>query len=312
MMLSIGVQTKNVIEDSCPEQGFAMLRQAGFDCVDFSLNQYLKNTDLYRQNRNDFFDQTEEELENFFAPHKKAAAAAGIRIHQMHMPYPLFVPGAAEEFHQYLWREVALKSLKICSFLECRYIVVHGFKLAKFLGSEEGEWGRTESFLHTIAPLAKELGIVICLENLYDSVGGHMIEGPCCQVYRTVERIDRINKQYGAEILGFCFDTGHANLVGMDMEEFPAALGHRLKVLHIHDNDGISDLHQIPFTFSRSRENKVSTDWEGFVRGLRKAGFDQTLSFETAPALCAFPEELKQETLRFIARIGRYFAGRVQ
>lgn len=310
-MLSIGVQTRNVIDNACPEKGFEILRRAGFSCVDFSLNDYLRNTDLYNQNRNTFFDKSAAELLDYFAPHREAAKAAEITIHQMHMPYPIYVPAGEKELNDYLWNEVAPKSLQICSFLECKYIVIHGFKLAKYLGSEEKEWEQTENFIHSIAPIAKELGIIICMENLYDSVGGHLIEGTGCNARKAVERIDRINDKYRAEVLGFCFDTGHANLVGIDMESFLTTLGQRLKVLHIHDNDGIRDLHQIPFTFSKSRENKSSTDWDGFLRGLRSIGFNKVLSFETAPVLTAFPEAMKQDTLAFIARIGAYFAGQL-
>lgn len=122
---------------------------------------------------------------------------------------------------------------------------------------------------------------------------------------KAAERIDRINEKYHAEVLGFCFDTGHANLLGLDFENFLTTLGHRLKVLHIHDNDGIGDLHQIPYTFTRNRENKPSTDWEAFFRGLRKSGFDKVLSFETAPVLTAFPEALKQNVLDFLAAVGK-------
>ena len=38
-MLEIGVQSRNVVEDSCPEKGFRMLKDAGFSCTDFSLNR---------------------------------------------------------------------------------------------------------------------------------------------------------------------------------------------------------------------------------------------------------------------------------
>ena len=120
--------------------------------------------------------------------------------------------------------------------------------------------------------------------------------------------IDQMNEKFGSEILGFCFDTGHANLIGVDFENFITTLGKRLKVLHIHDNDGISDLHQIPFSFTRNRENKSSTDWDGFIRGLRNIRFDGVLSFETAPVLSAYPKEMKQDTMKFIAQIGKYFA----
>ena len=174
----------------------------------------------------------------------------------MHMPYPNYVPTGSRELNDYLKNVMAPKSMQICAFLECPYIVVHGLKLARFLGSEEAEWKQTELFLDFLAPMAKEMGITICIENLYDSIGGHLVEGPCCDAAKAIERIDRFNEKYHAEVLGFCFDTGHANLVGIDFEDFLTMLGKRLKVLHIHDNDGISDLHQIPFTFAKTRENK--------------------------------------------------------
>lgn len=310
-MLETGVQTHNIVMDEDPAAGFRMMKEAGFDCADFSLNMYLKNTDLYRYRLNGFFSQSVEELERFFTPHKEAAAAAGIRIHQMHMPYPNFIPGAPDEINGYLVKEMAPKSMEICRFLGCRYIVVHGLKVRKYYGSEEAEWEATEQFLHTVLPLAKEYGKVICIENIYTNSGGHIIEGPCCDAVKAAERIDRINAQYGAEVLGFCFDTGHANIAGLDLERFVRTLGPRLKVLHIHDNDGRADLHQMPFTFTITRENHPSTDWEGFIRALRSIHFDGVLNFETAPVLNSFPEELRPEALHMIAAIGNYFAKRI-
>ncbi|MCI8402857.1 MAG: sugar phosphate isomerase/epimerase [Lachnospiraceae bacterium] len=307
-MLQIGVQTKNVVEDACPEEGFALLKCAGFSCVDFSLNGYLVNKEIYQSQINTFFDRPIRELETFFAPHKKAAQAAGIAINQMHMPYPNYVPGGSRELNDYLRDVVASKSMELCAFLGCPYIVVHGFKLARFLGSEEREWEQTERFLEFLAPMAREMGITVCIENLYDGIGGHMVEGPCCNAQKSAIRIDRLNEKYHAEILGFCFDTGHANLVGLDFERFLTTLGPRLKVLHIHDNDGVSDLHQIPFTFTKTRDNRPSTDWEGFVQGLRRIRYDGVLSFETAPVLSAFPDAMKQKTLVFLAEIGSYFS----
>ncbi len=310
-MLKIGVQTKNIINDDCPGKGFALLAQTGFHCVDFSLNDYLRNSAIYQSKRNAFFDKSTVELEEFFTPHKKGAQKAGIAIHQLHMPYPIYVPGGDEELNAYLWNVVAPKSLEICAFFGCSYLVVHGFKLARFLGSEEVEWEQTEKFLNFLAPMAKEMGITLCIENLYDSIGGHLVEGPCCHAGKAVERIRRMNDKYGAEVVGFCFDTGHANLIGLDFEKFITTLGSHLKVLHIHDNDGASDLHQLPFTFTRTRENLPSTDWEGFISGLKKIRFDGALSFETAPVLNAFPEEMKADVLALIAGTGKYLRSRI-
>lgn len=311
-MMQIGVQTQNVVFDSNPTEGFKVLKEAGFTCADFSLNTYLTNKMLYQKELNGFFDKTDTELETFFFSHKKGAKEAGIYINQMHMPYPNYVPNGGKELNDYLWNVVAPKSMKVCAFLECPYIVVHGFKLAHYLGSEEAEWQQTEKFLEFLAPIAKEMGITICIENLYNTKGKHIVEGPCCDAGKAVERIDRMNDKYGAEVLGFCFDTGHANLIGIDFEDFIRKIDYRLKVLHIHDNDGVGDLHQLPFTFTRSRENYPSTDWDGFIRGLQAIKYDKVLSFETAPVLKAFPEEMKLQALAFIAKTGKYFANTIK
>ena len=70
--LSIGVQSRDIVCDEYPLEGFEMIRRAGFSCCDFGLNTYLTNTSLYSMEVNNFFSQSAGELENFFAPHKKA------------------------------------------------------------------------------------------------------------------------------------------------------------------------------------------------------------------------------------------------
>ena len=312
MALEIGVQSKNVVFDDNPAEGFEVLKNAGFTCCDFSLNNYLKNTDLYQEVLNRFFDKSVEELESFFTPHKEGAKAAGIRINQMHMPYPTFVPGAKSELNDYLWNEVGPKSMEICRFLGCHNIVIHGFKLTRYYGSEQAEWEKTLEFLEFLAPKAVEYGITMCMENLYNSQGNRMVEGPGGNAYKAAERIDRMNDKFGAEVLGFCYDTGHGNLVGIDPYKFITVLGKRLKVLHMHENDGIADLHQLPFTFTRTRENTSVLDWDGILRGLKETGFEGVLSFETAPVLDCFPPELKEDVLKLIARTGMYFRSRIE
>lgn len=303
----IGVQSMGVIEDTAPKEGFQLLKDIGFECVDFSLHKYLKNKEIYAYKKNAFFDKTSGQLEQFFTPHKEAAKAAGVIIGQLHMPYPLFIPEAGD-LNEYLCKTVAFKSLDVCAFFHCHYIVVHGFKLVKYLGSEQAEWMQTREFLLSLIPLAKERKITICLENLYDSFGGHITEGPCTDAVRMAKRIDCLNEEAGDEVFGFCFDTGHANLLSIDFESFITTLGNRIKVLHIHDNDGISDLHQIPFTFTQTRDNLASTDWDSFLRGLKAIHYGGVISFETGPVLYSFPNELHRDALSLIYRIGNYFA----
>ena len=72
MQPGIGVQTLNVLEDDVPGRGARMLREAGFDAVDFSLHGYLTNKSIYGFRINHFFEKSVAELEAFFTPHKEA------------------------------------------------------------------------------------------------------------------------------------------------------------------------------------------------------------------------------------------------
>lgn len=58
-MLKIGVQTKGVIsiEDGGPWEGFKKIHDAGFDRVDFNLDAFLLNSDIYSGRINSFFDK---------------------------------------------------------------------------------------------------------------------------------------------------------------------------------------------------------------------------------------------------------------
>ena len=311
-MFDIGVQTKNVVRDDNPLEGFMMLKEAGFTCCDFSLNAYLYNKNIYAGDINPFFDKSVEELKEFFTPYKEAAKQAGICINQMHMPYPIYVPGAPAALNDYLANTVATKSMEVCKFLECPNIVIHGFKLADKLGSEEAEWEKTASFIEKIAPFAAENNITICMENLYNNKNDIMLEGPGCDPIKAAARIDDFNARYGSEVLGFCFDIGHANLVHLDFDFFLHTLGNRIKVLHLHDNDGVRDLHQFPFTFTKTRDNTSSTNWPAFIQAMRDIDFNGTLSFETAPVLDSFPPELKDDALRLIAKIGQYLSFQIR
>lgn len=61
--------------------------------------------------------------------------------------------------------------------------------------------------------------------------------------------VDRYLERYPAERLGICFDVGHANILGNRMGEMEKRKD-RLVATHIHDNNGVNDLHKPVFTES--------------------------------------------------------------
>lgn len=310
--LAVGVQSKGIVYDNDPLEGFEMIKRAGFSCCDFRLDSYLTDSSFGFPEDHDFFQRSVGELKSFFAPHKEAAEIAGIEIHQMYMPYPVYISNIRDERSRSLIQTAASKSMEICAFFQCPYMVVHGLDLAGISGEYAAAQEWISQFVETLVPMAKDLKITICIENGYTNIGNHSMEEHCHDVKNAVAFIDHMNIKYGAEVLGFCFDTGQANLAGINFEDFIIQLGTRLKVLHIYDNDGIRNLHQIPFTSSVDCGNAYPTDWDGFVRSLRKIQFDKVLSFDIAPALSAFPGKMKQDVLRFAAQIGSYFVGEIQ
>ncbi|MBE6357397.1 MAG: sugar phosphate isomerase/epimerase [Lentisphaerae bacterium] len=104
--------------------------------------------------------------------------------------------------------------------------------------------------LDELLPLAEELGIVICIENIWFKIN-------------TPEKLLAVKKRFPTDALGFCYDAGHANL--MDKGRFntesnpckvwqdvtPAWDDHILEKMlphvvncHIHDNNGVTDQHR--------------------------------------------------------------------
>ena len=74
---------------------------------------------------------------------------------------------------------------------------------------------------------------------------------------------------------GACLDTGHAYLSG-DMSDLLKKVGHRLKLVHAHDNRGGNDDHLPP------GDGKI--DWSQLVRQLTQMEFHGALILEMAGA----------------------------
>lgn len=308
-MLKLGIQSRLLL-GSCPlQEDFERIKQAGFDCIDFNLDRYLTNTEIYQGEINQFFNQSIEKLCDYFTQYFNMAQVSELCFSQVHAPYPLYVYGK-ESDKDYL-HMVAAKSIAVCAALHSPYLVIHPFKLVHFLDADE-EFRQNISFFKSLIPIAQKYDIKICLENLYDSFGGRLCDGVCSNPYQAVQYIDCLNEIAGEERFAFCFDVGHANLLGKDMYHMIQVLGKRLQVLHLHDNDGIKDLHQMPFTFTKELAGDVSTDWTGVIKGLQEIAFSGVLSFETFAVLNCFPKELHTSALKMIAGIGEYFRNQVE
>lgn len=317
-MLTIGVQTKGILDEYVSgnniDLGFAKIKRAGFDCIDFNIDVFLKNTDVYGGKINKFFDKSEDELKEFFMPYKNAMEKYGITASQMHAPYPVKIIGKVEQ-NKYMMEQVIPKSLFIASFLSIPYVVIHPIKM-QYTKGKEVEKQENYNYFKSLIPLAKRYGVNVCMENLYEDIGGRIVEGPCVNPDEVLWYMEHLNDEAGEEIFGMCLDTGHLNLVHRDTYDYITKIGRYLRILHMHDNDAKGDLHQLPYSFcySNQEDGNLGTGihWDRLLQALKEINYRGTLSFETFPCMNSFPISNDENVLKLIVQTGKYFASKIE
>lgn len=300
-MITVGVQTKGILPEMGLEAGVALIAGAGFERVDFNLDTFLKNSDVYAGKINSFFDTGTEDLLAYFGEYKKTFHKYGILSSQMHAPYPILVPDRPD-VSDYMQKTVIPKSIAIAGMMEIPWVVMHPFKL-QYLYGIEVERAMNLQYFQSLIPLLKEHHTRVCVENLYEGVGGRITEGTCADPEEAIWYVDTLNQMAGEELFGCCLDTGHMELTHREPAEYIRKVGSRLKIMHLHENDAIGDLHQMPYTFGTKPEDGV--DWMDFRQALDEIEFDGTLSFETFPCMNSFPRGVRAEVLRIISTIGQ-------
>lgn len=303
-MLEISVQTGGLqYSDQTADEVFALIAKAGFEALDFNIDTHLPYAAISKGPLTTFFDQSVEELLAYYRPVKEAAEHNGLSFGQMHAPFPLWVKDKPE-VNAYVIQAVE-KCAAVCQYLNCPALVVHPVVRSR----AEDQWETNMALYRALIPAGKKYGVKLCLENIPAGARGRTAEGVCCRAEEVCRYLDTLNAEAGQDIFGFCFDIGHANMVGTRVRDFLVGIGHRLTILHLHDNDGRSDWHTAPFTCMGS--SGYATDWEGLLQGLKDIGYRGTLNFETFRATKGLPRPLQAEMLHYIAAVGRFFKERL-
>lgn len=284
------------------------LRDCGIQALDLNLDRLIPG-DPSKGETGDFWNQSLDELYAYFTPLKQAVENAGLVFSQMHAAFPIYVPDN-EPVTEYMCMSVE-KSLAVAAFFNCPALVVHPWSTRK---GKEMEREVNLNLYRRFIPFARQYGVKVCLENMFNVLHGNRIEGSCSTAEDACWYIDKLNEEAGEDLFGFCFDIGHATVLHRDTRAFVQTLGHRLTCLHLHDNNGDADLHVMPFTQLpvRGVALKSATDWEGLFKGLREIGYKGNLSFEASKSFSVFPEETHPELLSLYSAIGRYFRNRIR
>ena len=111
--------------------------------------------------------------------------------------------------------------------------------------------------LDELEPHATRLSIKIALENMHND---------------NFEDLKLLFSAYDPEFLGLCYDSGHGNIgtSGLDnLERFRD----RLVAVHIHDNNGMHDQHDLPFS--------GTVDWARLAQLIATSSYTGCVSLES-------------------------------
>jgi sugar phosphate isomerase/epimerase len=108
--------------------------------------------------------------------------------------------------------------------------------------------------------LAGDLGVGIALENHCHGWGDRFAH------------LAMVADALAAAHVGFCCDSGHAALAGVDAPALIAAMGPRLRLVHLHSNDGQRDSHR------PAGEGVVA--WPPLLAALERVAYTGTLLLE--------------------------------
>ena len=233
----------------CPEPYLRRIGQAGFSHVHWC---HQWNTDFV------YFDceigQVAAWLRDF-----------GLRLNDLHASHGREKDwGSAAEYERLAGVELIKNRIEMTARLGADVIILH---LPAGLGEDQSDqagWSRLRRSLDALEPYARAHHVRIAIEN------------------GEFEAIERVLAAYDPEFLGLCYDSGHGNMVadGLDRLE---SLQHRLISIHLHDNDGLSDQHKLPFT--------GTVDWSRLARIIATSSYTKCVSQETTMGKTGIDDE---------------------
>jgi sugar phosphate isomerase/epimerase len=156
------------------------------------------------------------------------------------------------------------KSLEVAAELNALKVVLHPGHisgLGVFVMQTALHFGRKS--LTAIIAKADQLGICICLENMF----------PRFQTYFKPEHFGEILEQFTD--LKITLDTGHANIDNRDgskLLDFIRRFSHRIGHVHLSDNFGKRDDH-LPI-------GEGTIDFDRVAKALKECGYDDTITLE--------------------------------
>lgn len=248
------------------ERTIEYLAKAGFDAWDFSMFEMCRWDWSKGVPKESDHPLAGKDYLEFAKRLKKIGLDNGIVCNQSHAPFPTGNP---------IMMDFVKRALECTAEAGGEICVVHP------VNNDSAE--KNAEMYNSLLPLAKEYGVKIATENMWNWENGapHACPAACSSPEDFCRHIDIVNDPY----LVACLDLGHAEMKGMDTDAptMIRALGKRLQALHIHDNDKIHDSHQIPFS--------MNIDFVAIAKALKEIDYRGYLTLEADTYLNSYNKD---------------------
>lgn len=263
------------------KEGLTVIRDAGFDCVDYSFYWGKESFPMYTDAYRTYAEDLRAHLDQL-----------GLVCNQAHAPFSVrYGTSMTEEDPDY--RNV-VRALEAAAVLGAEAIVVHAIDVTE-KGVDVMEYNLR--YYRSLEPYAARFGIRIAVENLFVRDGKRNRFSQ--NLFGTPEQLNAMLRALNSPWFSALIDVGHAALTGNEPEVFIAKTDPGiLRGLHIQDTDYRDDRHLLPYLGTH--------DWPAILQALKDYGYEGDFTFELTGYLKRLPAPLLAEALRFAHSVGRY------
>ncbi|MEF9895181.1 MAG: sugar phosphate isomerase/epimerase [Clostridia bacterium] len=190
--------------------------------------------------------------------------ALNLSVHSVHAPFRNYRDAPRDEAAFRALRTRYMRALlEDMSDAQMPIMVVHALDRNEYNYTAD-QVNIVHDFLGELNAYARKLGVQVAVENLAPGRGA----GEMCTTLQNQVAL------YRDLPLKYCLDIGHAPLCGVELIDEALAAGKDLVTLHIHNNDGVHDLHDVP--------SDGVIDWPALYERLRAMGYNGQFVMEIA------------------------------
>ena len=184
-----------------------------------------------------------------------------IKIWSVHVPDEASL-AAKDETNRQMQVETVRRFIDIAGELGVAVLCVHTRGNLHGEKTDSDSVLRLRESLHDLGEYLRAVSVKVCLETTAFPKGNGVLTN-----HELVAEIKKLEE----ESFGLLLDVGHSNIAG-NLYGTPQLAGKRLGHLHIHDNIGSDDLHQIP--------GRGTIGWSRFIADLREAKYEGPMMLE--------------------------------